>query len=503
MSNQLKMAKIQAILELHQQRWSQRRIARELHISRETVSRYLRLAAEISKPAIVPAGSEGENPAIVPAGPEGADPAVGVPSPAALDLAALLPPGIVRSLSGPRGTGRPSLCEPFRAVIVAALEQGLTAQRIYQDLVTEHGYANGYDSVKRFVRSLGVQAPLPMRRMERDPGTEVQVDFGTGAPVFAPEGQRRTTYVFRMVLSHSRKGFSEATHRQTTEDFLRCLENAFWHFGGVPQTVVIDNLKAAVHQADWYDPELSPKLQSFCRHYGTVILPTKVRTPRHKGKIERGIGYVKGNALKGRKFTSLEEQNRHLAHWEAAVADRRIHGTTRQQVGKVFAEVERAALRPLPAERFPFFQEARRSVNRDGHIDVGKAYYSVPPEYVGRIVWARWDNRLVRVFNERLQQIALHLRREPGRFSTQSEHIPREKINGIERGAKWLLIKVSRIGPHTKPGPRRCLRTAGSKGCACCRDCCLSSVGILTKHWSGPAKRPCPTAPSGCARSGS
>ncbi len=81
-------------------------------------------------------------------------------------------------------------------------------------------------------------------------------------------------------------------------------------------------------------------------------------------------------------------------------------------MGKVFREVEQAALLPLPAERFPFFHEAQRIVSRDGHIEVAKAYYSAPPEYLGRTVWARWDERLVRVFNHRFEQIALHVRRD-------------------------------------------------------------------------------------------
>ena len=149
--------------------------------------------------------------------------------------------------------------------------------------------------------------------------------------------------MLRVVLSHSRKGYSEACYRQTAEDFLRVLENAFWHFGGVPKTLVVDNLKAAVLHADWFDPELNPNLQSLAEHYGTVILPTWPRTPRHKGKVERGVAYVQDNGLKARVFSSLAEENRHLLGWEVAVADTRIHGTTKKQVVKVFVEVERAA----------------------------------------------------------------------------------------------------------------------------------------------------------------
>ena len=175
----------------------------------------------------------------------------------------------------------------------------------------DHGEsAPSYYSVRRFVARLMRKTPLPFRRMETEPGEEAQVDFGTGAPVIGPDGKRRKTYVFRIVLSHSRKAYSEAVYRQTTDDFIRCLENAFWHFGGVPKTLVIDNLKAAVTKADWFDPELNPKILEFCRHYDTVILPTKPYTPRHKGKVEAGVKYLQSNALKARTFEILADQNR-------------------------------------------------------------------------------------------------------------------------------------------------------------------------------------------------
>ena len=93
----------------------------------------------------------------------------------------------------------------------------------------------GYQSVNRFVRQLEAAAPLPHRRMECKPGDEAQVDFGTGAPVITPDGKRRRTHVFRIVLGYSRKACSEAVYRQTTEQFIRCLENAFVHFDGVPR----------------------------------------------------------------------------------------------------------------------------------------------------------------------------------------------------------------------------------------------------------------------------
>lgn len=175
------------------------------------------------------------------------------------------------------------------------------------------------------------------------------MDFGQGNWVLV-DGRRKRPHLFRIVLSHSRNGYSEVVWRQTTESFIRCLENAFRYFGGVPRTLIIDNLLAAVTRADWYDPELNAKVEDFCRHYGTMMLPTRPAMPRHKGKIEAGIKYGQENALRGRSFASLTAQNLALSNWESSVADTRIHGTTRQQVGKVFNDVERAQLLPLPAD---------------------------------------------------------------------------------------------------------------------------------------------------------
>jgi transposase len=435
MANHLGMAKQQAILGLLEQGWTQRRIARETGFDRKTVRRYARLKA-LANSSISIAGSDASNsPILIPG--------------SSVPLASV--------------AGRRSQCLPLEPQIRAALEKGLTAQRIYQDLVADHRFEGSYQSVKRFIRRLGFTEPLPWRRMECPPAQEVQVDFGKGVWVIV-EGKRRRPHLFRVVLSHSRKGYSEVVWQQTTENFIRCLENAFRHFGGVPQTVVIDNLRAAVTQADWFDPLLNPKVVAFAEHYGTVILPTKPYTPQHKGKVEAGVKYVQNNALRGRIFQSLAEQNRFLAEWENRVADTCIHGTTRQQVGHLFAVAEQPQLAALPATIFPVFSEAMRQVHLDGHIEVAKTYYSVPPEYVRRRVWVRWDLRLVRIYNSRMEQIALHARQQPGRFSTDPVHIHCRKRAAIENGVDWLLDRARLIGPHSATWAQTMMHNRGPQG---------------------------------------
>ena len=442
MANQIQVTEIQSVITLYQQGWPKLRIAQALNLDVKTVRSYIRRLAEAAPQAdpppagtslFPPTGGEAPTSLFLPAGTEGAKPAI-------------LPAGKTRCAE-PGPAGRRSQCAPFQATIEAALEQGLSAQRIYQDLVQDAAFAGHYDAVKRYVRRLRVEAPERFYRLECAPAEQAQVDFGRGAAIHSADGRSCKTWVLRIVLSYSRKAYSEAVLRQTTEALIRCLENAFRYFGGVVKTLIIDNLRAAVKRADWYEPELNPKVREFCRHYGTVMLPTRPRTPQHNGKAESSVGYVKGNALKARTFASLAEQNTYLLTWENQVADLRIHGTTRQQVQARFLQ-EKPYLLPLPTALFPCFQEGKRRVHRDSFVEVEKAYYEVPQEYIQRDVWVRWDGRLVRVFNERFEQVAVHARVEQGRFSHGEQTTSRGRLLGVERSAAWLVQKAIRIGPH-------------------------------------------------------
>jgi transposase len=477
MANRLKMALIETIQSLSRRGWSQRRIARELNVDRETVAKHLGARHDASKPATAPLGSPAEG-----------DPSKPATAPLGSDGGMDLPPPTVRS--PPSAPKQPSGCEPWRSTIEAKLELGLSAQRIYQDLTTEHGFRGSYFSVRRFVHGLRARLDLPVRRFESQPGEEAQVDFGTGAPLLSPDGKRRKTHVFRIVLSHSRKAYSEVVTRQTTDNFIRCIENAFYHFGGAPRHLVLDNLRAAVKKADWFEPELNPKVGAFAAHYGTVFLPARPYRPTYKGKVERGVGYVQDNALKGRTFDSLEGQNRFLLEWERTVADTRVHGTIRHQVGKLFLEVERPALLPLPAGRFPSFHEGRRTVHRDGHIEVDKAYYSVPPEYLARVVWVRWDARMVRVFNDKMELLASYPKREPGHFSTDPAHVVSEKISGVERGAGWLLSRVRLIGPQSVRWAEATISARGVEGVRVIQGL----LSLTRRHDAAAIERACATA---------
>ena len=196
MANHLKMATIDSILLLHERGWSSRRIARHLGIHRDTVSRCLKLSNQAR--ALIGSAESKLGQALI-----------GSEDPVTPSLAA-----VTAASDDARRRPQASLCEPFRAFISGKLELGLTAQRIYQDLVVEHHFTGKYQSVRRFVgRLLGTSKPLPFRRLECGPGEEAQVDFGTVLCIHQLDGTRRRSHVFRIVLSHSRKGYSEAVYR--------------------------------------------------------------------------------------------------------------------------------------------------------------------------------------------------------------------------------------------------------------------------------------------------
>jgi hypothetical protein len=159
--------------------------------------------------------------------------------------------------------------------------------------------------------------------------------------------------------------------------------------------------------------------------------------------------------------------------------------------------VEKPALLPLPPGRFPCFQEAQRSVNRDGHVEVARAYYSAPPEFVGRTVWARWDGHVVRLFDQHLRQIAIHAQHEPGRFTTDAKHIAPEKRGGIERGAAWWLDKASAIGAHTGSWAESILHERGIHGIRVV----MGLVSLMHRHPVNTIEQACQVAHShGCTR---
>ncbi len=436
MGNYLKMHKQQQVIALLELGWTYRRIEAETGVRRETVSRYDKKRG--SNAAKVTPGSDafrstqdpenseqaGSNPAKVTAG--------SVSNAAKVFPGSKLP---ARSAAAAHGD-----------VIQAKLEKGLTAQRIWQDLVEDYDYGYSYESVKRYARRLRKTGRV-VGVFHSAPGEQAQVDFFRGAPTLHPEtGRWRRPWIFRMTLCHSRHGYEEAVWDQKLETFLQLHERAFANLGGVPRVIRHDNLKAAVVRACLYDPDTNEIYQAFADHWGFTPLPPRPRNPKENGKQERSGGYVKSNALKGRRFESLQEQNEHLRRWNRTIARLRIHGTTRKQVWTHFLATDRPALQPLAETGFALFRCGDRKVHADGHVEVEGAFYPVPLHLIGQCLRVRWDANLVRIYRGQ-EMLAIFTRQPPGRFAQRPGGPPTEAPYAQRAFIEKLLGRCERVGP--------------------------------------------------------
>jgi len=398
---------------------SVRRIARDLGVSRNTVARYARLAS-----------AEGLL--------EGQLPELAV-------LERLL--GAARR----RGEQECSLVEPLRERVEGLRKTGVEAQAIWRRLQEENGFTGSYSSVKRFVRRLDAQRePQTTVRLEVGPGEEAQVDFGYASELLDPRQRlHRRAWVFVMTLSHSRHQYAELVFDQSVSTWLRLHISAFEFFGGVPRRLVLDNLKAGIVHASFYDPEVQLSYGGLCEHYGVIASPCCPRVPRHKGKVESGVHYIKRNALSGRVFRDIDQANEVLLHWCLHVAGRRTHGTTHQIPVEVFEQRERPALKALPASRWELEQWKECRLHSDCHVTFDSSYYSAPHRLVGQSLMVCATDTLVKIFHQH-ELLALHQRADrPGQRRTNSAHLPPDKMVYLLQTPEWCRLRAAEIGPRT------------------------------------------------------
>jgi transposase len=470
MSNVLSEAKKQQVIALGRLGWPLRRIEQETGVRRETAGAYLKAAGI----GVRPPGAWGRRPPAKPAnengvttGSDAAKPANTVnPNPNPENLSTkgkaktrtakpanenAVTTGFGVELSDseqqpPQPVPSTSLCKPFREAIELGLSQGRNAMAIWQDLVDQHGFAGGYQSVKRFVRKLrGVQSPEARAVILTPAGEEAQVDYGTGPMVRDPQsGKYRRTRLFVLTLGFSRKSVRLLVFRSSAQTWAQLHERAFRRLGGTTRVIVLDNLREGVLSPDIYDPALNPLYRDVLAHYGALAMPCRIQDPDRKGKVESGVGHAQKTPLKGLRFESLEEAQAHLDRWEQRWADTRIHGTTKRQVSAMFAE-EKPALQRLPLEPFRYYQYGERTVHLDGCVEVEAAYYSAPPGWISRRVAVQWDGQHVRLLHPKTGQLLReHLRQERGRHRIKDEDRPKR----TPLGTMQLLARAERTGSH-------------------------------------------------------
>ncbi len=338
----------------------------------------------------------------------------------------------------------------YRELIEQGLDRGRNAMAIWQDLVSDHGFAAGYQSVRRFVRKLrGPRQPEAAGIILTSRGEEAQVDYGSGPLVRDRQtGKYRRTRLFVMTLGCSRKSVRLLVWRSSVRIWAELHEKAFRRFGGAVRVVVLDNLREGVLVPDIYEPTVNPLYRDVLAHNGVVALPCRIQDPDRKGKVESGIGHAQKTPLKGLRFESLEEAQAYLDRWEQRWADTRIHGTTKRQVAAMFAE-EKPHLLPLPLEPIRYYQYGKRVVHLDGCVEVEAAYYSLPPGWIGRPVKVQWDERHVRILHPSTGQLLReHLRQRRGGYRIREEDRPKKMPLGtvqLLRRAEHAGVGISKL----------------------------------------------------------
>jgi len=461
MANVLNEEKKQQVLALGRLGWSLRRIQQATGIRRETAGTHLK-AAGIAvrpprgwgrcepKPANEVITESGAAKPALPVIPDPLDPNVNCnPNPEKLSTK-----GKAKATSKPANENEvitdsavvTSACEPYREVIDLGLRRGRNAMAIWQDLVSEYGFASSYQSVQRFMRKRrGTQTPEARVVIVTAPGQEAQVDYGTGPMVRDPESRKyRRTRLFVMTLGCSRKSVRLLTFRSSSRIWAELHERAFRRLGGATRIVVLDNLREGVLVPDIYDPTLNPLYRDVLAHYGAVAMPCRIQDPDRKGKVESGVGHAQKTPLKGLRFETLEEAQAHLDHWEQRWADTRIHGTTKRQVAAMFAE-EKPTLLPLPLEPFRYYQYGERIVHLDGCVEVEAAYYGAPPGWIGRVLRVQWDELYVRLLDPKTGQLLReHVRQKRGWYRIKEDDHPKR----TPLRTSQLLWRAGRAGSH-------------------------------------------------------
>lgn len=423
MSNVLSEEKKQQVIALGKLGWPLRRIEQATGVRRETAGAYLKAAGI----AVRPPGSWGRRAPAKPANGVTTDPD---PSKPANEVTTDLAVPFSGNQGPPSEDCHPlaSACAPYRELIEQGLGRGRNAMAIWQDLVSDHGFAGGYQTVKRFVHKLrGSELPQARGIILTAAGEEGQVDYGSGPLVRDPQsGKYRRTRLFVLTLGYSRKSVRLLVWRSSSQIWAELHEKAFRRLGGCPRVIVLDNLKEGVLVPDIYDPTLNPLFRDVLAHYGVVAMPCRIKDPDRKGKVESGVGHAQKTPLKGLRFESLEEAQAYLDRWEQRWADTRIHGTTKRQVAVMFAE-EKPSLLPLPVEPFRYYQYGERVVHLDGCVEVEAAYYGLPPGWIGRLVKVQWDALHVRILHPRTNQLLReHLRQKRGGYRIKDEDHPKK-----------------------------------------------------------------------------
>jgi len=339
----------------------------------------------------------------------------------------------------------------WAAICLEKKRQHVTLMLLWEEYRAIHpdgyGYSRFCDLYRRWEGRLS-----PSMRQHHPAGERVFVDYAgaTIDVVCGKTGEVRAVQIFVATLGASNLTYVEATWTQNISDWVGAHVRAFNYFGGVPVQIVSDNLKAGITKACFYDPNVNRTYSDLAAHYDVAVIPARVRKPKDKAKVEVGVQVVQRwivARLRNRRFFSLRELNEAIRELTERLNDRvtRHLGASRR---KLFEDVERAALRPLPITPYEFSEWRQRTVGIDYHVDIDRHYYSVPHSLLKEKVWARITERTIEIFHVG-QRVAAHVRTSGNRrHSTVMEHMPANHQFYAGWSPESLKRMAVKIGPN-------------------------------------------------------
>ena len=296
------------------------------------------------------------------------------------------------------------------------------------------------------------QVPKVTMRLEHKPGEKCFFDYTEGIDIVAATtGEVRKTSLCCGVMAMSSYTFGEFTYTERRDDLVRSMENAFRYFGGVTPYVTVDNQKAAVNQAHWYDPEVNPAFVDFANHWGFAVIPARPFKPRDKGSNESGIGVIQKQfyqEVRDHTFYSLEELNRVFREYLERLNTSLMKdwGVSRRERFKG----EQELLKPCPLSNWEVAEWRSAKVHADCHVQVLKKFYSCPFKYVGREVRVKVTAKLIEIYDRDLNPLAVHARLLGKEiYSTDPRHYPEEKVALTQFSVQLAQRAAEKIGPET------------------------------------------------------
>lgn len=399
-NKQIEMRKVKKTFKLYTEGLSKRKISSQLGVSRNTVTKYINFFGRYKLTGYEVSAMTIE------------------------ELSALF-----RSEEKVK-TSRLNILEQYFPYFDKELKRtGVTRYLLWEEYISRH--PDGFGRSQFFYwYSQWRKEVSPVMHFDHKAGDKLFIDFTGKKLTIVDEhtGELQDLEIFVCVLGSSQFTYVEACVSQKKEDFIRCIENALWYYGGVPKALVVDNLKAAVTKSSRYEPRVNETFADFAEYYGTNVLPTRAYRPRDKAIVENAVRIIYTRVfapLRNETFYDIASINKAILTLLEKHNGMSFRGRSYSR-STLFKEIEQQALDPLPSKKYELKDYAKGTVHKNSHIYLSKDkhYYSAPYKYIGKKIRIIFSNSLVEIYYKQ-ERIAIHTRiKSRYGYSTNQEHIP-------------------------------------------------------------------------------